>query len=298
MILKILFLIFLTNEVIACPEYFKPKNEKGFKQAIRLNQTIPTQPLSTVSKTEFLDALYLVSSVYEPVFTKRGLVLSVNGNWEDPAYDAYANSPGDDSTIRDIYISGGTARRPYMTKDALILTLCHEVGHHIGGFPTVQMIGWEASNEGQADYFATAKCMKNIFKDQKIENAMFSLFYPVGEMVNSDCSSQYLNIDEQNICYRISNTSEQHAKYLYAYNYPRIPEDLRILSDLDDTVVDFTQNTHPNESCRLLTYYQGALCNVDPTYNISIENENDGVCTLRNGDLLGARPLCWFKPSK
>ena len=50
---------------------------------------------------------------------------------------------------------GGLARRPEITPDGFAMVLCHELGHHMGGFPFVS--GW-AANEGQSDLFATLSC--------------------------------------------------------------------------------------------------------------------------------------------
>ena len=42
---------------------------------------------------------------------------------------------------------GGLARRPEVTKDAFQFVVCHEVGHHLAGWPFAY--DW-ASNEGQS----------------------------------------------------------------------------------------------------------------------------------------------------
>jgi Zn-dependent protease with chaperone function len=52
---------------------------------------------------------------------------------------------------------GGLARDPLVTKDGFSAVICHEIGHHIAGAPR-KGFSW-ASNEGQADYFATTKCL-------------------------------------------------------------------------------------------------------------------------------------------
>jgi hypothetical protein len=55
-----------------------------------------------------------------------------------------------------------------------------------------------------------------------------------------------------------------------------------------------TFQSHPLAQCRLDTYFQGALCNVDPRVEPSNTDPYHGVCSA--GSDVGTRPRCWFKP--
>ena len=57
-----------------------------------------------------------------------------------------------------------------MSKDVLNLVLCHELGHFDGGLPKKfrgysQMLSW-SSAEGQADYFSTSVCFREVIESE------------------------------------------------------------------------------------------------------------------------------------
>ena len=59
-----------------------------------------------------------------------------------------------------VVIYGGL-EHPLLTLDGLTAVICHEVGHHLGGFAFKTSIlgdNW-AATEGQSDYFAAHRCL-------------------------------------------------------------------------------------------------------------------------------------------
>ena len=66
-----------------------------------------------------------------------------------------------DSGTVTISVWGGMLSHPRMAQGALLLLLCHEVGHFLGGPPLKSRTGW-SSTEGQADYFSTEYCVKDL----------------------------------------------------------------------------------------------------------------------------------------
>jgi hypothetical protein len=64
-----------------------------------------------------------------------------------------------------ISVWGGMLTHPKMTSNTLLLLLCHELGHFLGGPPLKSRNGW-SSTEGQADFYSTASCMKNFEVDE------------------------------------------------------------------------------------------------------------------------------------
>ena len=99
-----------------------------------------------------------VEKVFNPVFFKQGKKLKINRYWESPVVNASDQLLSDESVIN---MYGGLARHSKMTTDGLALIICHEIGHHIGGAPKYHSRenGNWGSSEGQADYFATLKCL-------------------------------------------------------------------------------------------------------------------------------------------
>ena len=64
------------------------------------------------------------------------------------------------SDVFEITVMGGMLSQPELTPDALILLLCHELGHLLGGDPKKSRGGW-SSTEGQADYFSSSECVRH-----------------------------------------------------------------------------------------------------------------------------------------
>lgn len=120
-----------------------------------------TAALSTVSKVSFQAAIDKVTNAYQSDVAALGAVLQINPLWSDGTVNAQAyrqTKAGKMYYMIDAF--GGLARHPKMTQNAFIAVLCHELGHHLGGAPKYPN-DW-AADEGQADYFATLRCMKRL----------------------------------------------------------------------------------------------------------------------------------------
>lgn len=243
-----------------------------------------------VSQAEYNEVLDKVEAHYTPIFSSKGASLKVNRAWSDDQVNASANQMGRTWVIN---MYGGLARHPVMTKDGLLMVACHEIGHHIGGAPKVD--GWFgpswATNEGNSDYFASLRCMRDLFPAE--ENAKWVMDHPVDPVARQKCEEIYSTQDEENLCMRSAMAgmigglmfkAMRNESATPAFNTP----DTRIVSRMDDD--------HPDTQCRLDTYYQGALCFHDRTVALSDTNPNTGTCTIANGNKDGLRPLCWFKP--
>jgi len=92
---------------------------------------------------------------------EQDLVVKLNGGelvvlplWEDSRVNATARRDKDEWII-EVY--GGLLTHPAIGENELLLILCHELGHHLGGAPTASRGGW-ASCEGQADYWSAKNC--------------------------------------------------------------------------------------------------------------------------------------------
>ena len=70
--------------------------------------------------------------VYDPIFKKFDAELHVKRLWSSSQVNAFAHQTGNKWYV-DMH--GGLARRPEVTPDAFSLVLCHEIGHHLAGFP-------------------------------------------------------------------------------------------------------------------------------------------------------------------
>ncbi|MDO9184154.1 MAG: hypothetical protein Q7U04_17200, partial [Bacteriovorax sp.] len=131
--------------------------------------------LNGLSEIDYNQILDKVQSILGPEIKKRlDKNLIIDRKWADPTVDAFATR--DDANNAVIVINGGLARHPLMTRDGFLLLVCHEIGHHLGGAPKILrgnsgLKSW-SSAEGQADYYATTKCLPKFFQ-QGIENKKF-----------------------------------------------------------------------------------------------------------------------------
>lgn len=123
---------------------------------------------SDVTEADFNRVLDRFQAVYGPILKNDfGKTLSINRLWSDNTVNASASQSGDIWTLN---MYGGLARAAPTTLDGFALVVCHELGHHVGGFP-FYFEDW-AANEGQSDYFAGIACAKFMWKNDLAENAL------------------------------------------------------------------------------------------------------------------------------
>jgi hypothetical protein len=221
-----------------------------------------------------------------------GAKLSFTTNWIDGTVNAYASREDAAEKIWNISMFGGLARHPQMTEDGFALVVCHELSHHIGGAPRKKgkdgIIRW-AANEGQADYYATLKCLRNYFADQNNQEALKNVNIP--RIVKLLCQYSFANSNEIAICERSAMAGLTMGIFFKVLMNSTIDVGF---STADRSKVIVTNDSHPAAQCRLDTYFQGALCDRSVNEDTSATDPNQGACTEVNGDILGLRPACWY----
>lgn len=100
-------------------------------------------------------------SEFEGDIKRRGGTFHIMRDWSDGAVNAWAWRIGKEYWME---VPGGMARYGIINEEAFLSTLCHELGHLLGGAPH----GHEISYEGQADYYAPMKCMERILRKLKV----------------------------------------------------------------------------------------------------------------------------------
>ena len=251
---------------------------------------------SNVSEAEFNDAIDKAEEFYKPRIKEAfGGKLKVNRRWDDSTVNASASQMWG-TWSANMY--GGLARRPEVTTDGFTLVICHEIGHHVAGFPFSS--SW-AGDEGQSDYFATLSCARELWREEVETNAAFRDIVP--EFPKALCDKVWTNELDQDLCYRSMMGGKSLAD---------------LLSALRDTEVDFetpsqnkvnkTSHSHPAGQCRLDTYMAGALCDAEwnpleiPGKDLgrqrnSADAEEDSAqytCSRSQDFEIGVRPNCWF----
>jgi hypothetical protein len=249
-----------------------PRNKELYKQ------------LSEADLNEVADRIIKVYYEFTNIHYKAKIVF--NKDWSNDQVSAFATQPNDNEF--HITVAGGIVRAPGMTKDALALVLCHELGHHLGGAPRTALYNGWPSAEGQADYFATAKCLKKYFYEIKNEEIDISSNIP--EKVISDCNSVYTNFIDMKICTRSILASLDFANFLNQLPTTKIPIKLETP---DTRIVKGTNiNNYPRPQCRFDTLYAGALCSLSADLRSSIDDPGTGYCMDETRP--GTRPHCWY----
>lgn len=256
---------------------------------------------SNVTKAEFNRIIDAAEKIYGPIVTSHRAKLKFNRLWNDETVNASANQDG---SVWEVNMYGGLARRPEITPDGFAMVVCHELGHHLGGyaFYNEDEMTW-AANEGQSDYFATHACAKEVWKGQPELNAKArETVLPTARKV---CDLNYASQSDRDICYRSSNAGLSLATLLAKLRSSPAPK----FETPDPQVVQDTFNDHPVAQCRLDTYLAGSACSVAfnkqmiPAKKLSnkfgAEAEKEAgkySCLARDGWISAQRPRCWFKP--
>lgn len=259
--------------------------------------------VADITKDEFNNIVNEIVDIYTPYAESLGYDLKANNNWDNSTVNASAVQRGNAWYIN---MYGGLARRPEVTKDGFALVVCHEIGHHFGGFPFVGgFFNRWAANEGQSDYFASQACARLVWQNDTEENAKFR--ENVDGLVQEACDQSWSTEAEQNLCYRVIAAGQSLADLLAALGGAESPS----LKTPDESEVGRTSHSHPKAQCRLDTYFKGALCTVDfdpenipgkdgrrGSNSIVAEREAMAVSCSHQAEELAfaSRPRCWFKP--
>lgn len=254
---------------------------------------------SNVSEEQFNKIVDSIVALWKPIAKQHGANLVANKSWNDSTVNAYAQQEGNTWKVS---FFGGLARRPEVTPDGFALVVCHELGHHFGGYAFYG--GRWAASEGESDYWATQVCARRIWWKSTEKNER--LARRVSSPIEEKCNQAWTSEDDRALCYRIAEGGLSLAKLLGALGGRGEPK----VSTPDSMKVPRTITYHPAAQCRLDTYLNGALCTQKPTLKI-IPGKKDGVgyntpeaeaeagkysCMTSDNFQFGFRPRCWFKP--
>lgn len=178
--------------------------------------------------------------VFEPHIAKLGGQLVVLDDWSDGAVNMWAWRVGDEYVLE---IPGGYSRFYLINESAFLLTICHELGHLLGGDPSQDQISYE----GQSDYYSAGECAKLLFSAIDRPQA-----HPISSEVKSICGSQP-NLTESSLCERILEGGLSATAYYAELEGTRFPK----YSTPSSERVKKTISTHPSAQCRLDTIFTG-----------------------------------------
>lgn len=268
---------------------------------ILLSTCASSSAFAALTEKESLDLLERFHNEFAPIVASHGAQLFTE-------LDYTATSPGAMATRSAnhkkwfIKIWGGFPKYPSTTGDSYTLILCHEMGHHIGGYPFYahDLAEWAAA-EGQADYWATQACAKRLWRNETEVNAAYA------NVKDSGCESIFSNIQEVNLCKRLYRATE-----VYAEMESKTYDDGRAsIKKRDTSEVKELQVSHPKSQCRIDSTLMGVWCTKNFDFSIipgrgnplgqntiSAEKEaRANSCFATDGFEFGNRPRCWFKES-
>lgn len=247
-----------------------------------------------LSEAQFNAVIDQAERIYKPIVAQFGATLTVERRFADPTVNAFADQPSD--TDWQVHMFGGLARRREVTEDGFAMVVCHELGHHLGGYPFV--FDW-AANEGQSDIHATGACASKVFSANPLLSAAALSSLPPKQ--KAACDTAHSSQRERDVCYRSVVAGKSLADLLASLEGSKVSFDTP-----DTSVVTKTNDEHPAAQCRLDTYVAGALCgNLFWNYALIPGKQ----FADRNGPAaqaeafkhscvsgVGARPKCWFAP--
>lgn len=242
-----------------------------------------------IIETQFNEVITTIEKIYKPVVAAQGRVLQINRLWTDATVNANASQSGNKDVLN---MYGGLARHEAVTMDGFALVVCHELGHHLGGAPKKPGYSAWASNEGQSDYYANLKCLRQVFADPAA--SAFTRTKESDGLAKQECDAAFSAPSDRAVCFRAAMAGKSVA---YLFKALRNETVTPAFDTPDANVVTAMFSDHPGTQCRMDTYLQGSLCRKPVAAPLSGTDPAAGACTRSAGFPGGFRPLCWYKPA-
>ena len=235
---------------------------------------------AATNEVTFNETLHEARIFFSPIYKKHGKELTIIGDWSYDENNAKAMAYTTNHFFIEVY--GGALKAKGTNKDSLRAMICHEVGHHIGGAPYVPRYYedyylFRGSSEGQADYYAAQRCLKNWFSGEnhwrELEKYRFS------EKDKKFCTKYEEGQENIGLCLRVITAFkrmlqiniDESVSFQYKARNPNYQYALA------------SSVTHPSKECRLETVYAGVICNA----------EKKAGCLSFENPIEASRPLCW-----
>lgn len=252
-----------------------------------------TPPRSFITKAHYNRVRLRFLRIFAPLVKARiGMRLEIPDRWEAPNDYLDGTDIQGDAAVVEI---SGPALRKGRSVDALVLTYCHELGHHLGGAPRTARFAPSNPNlfsvEGEADYFATLKCMRTYFEGF---TTVCSQDLSIPEHFRRECQHVHGTGKAADICVRSILAAKSFMKAVQIPDFGSYADLTSLLQRDKHRVPRIILDDYPAEQCRLDTFIAGALCSVPTAEERSNDSVFSGACTSKAGNAYGRRPACWF----
>jgi hypothetical protein len=249
---------------------------------LQKNFVIKSIDKAGLSEAEFNQIIDSFKDFWKPIIaTKYQKNLIIKGEWKKQDVDAFATRDDENNPV--IVIQGGLGRHRHMNQNGLYLILCHELGHHYGGAPksfrgSSKRRSW-SSAEGQADYFATNKCMTRMIDESLIFSSPLN---KVEKNHLDSCLDKY--------CLNILPAALSVGKLFASLKEDWREPSIKLKSE---SKVYRTFYQHSDPQCRFDTFIAGSLCSSEYDTDFDNEDHRVGAC-LNDLNPEASRPKCWF----
>lgn len=198
------------------------------------------QPRSEMTEQR---ALELINDFFTFFGSEKGAAnLRIELDWKNPYLSAHAQMKDNSSVVT---VWGGFLRAPGMTPTILATTLCHELGHVIGGAPYQTIQGAEFSTEGQSDFFAGLYCLP------RFARAFPKYFLNSTPAVQEACQGN-------RSCEVTLDSGLATVQFMQKWSFaPYEPVSLKAAAP---EVQDYRPNHYPSFQCRLDIFSRAAVC--------------------------------------
>jgi hypothetical protein len=254
-----------------------PNAHSSLDEFVVIGEYSPQSIYNDYTEARYHEVLNRFIAIMKPRVEARGGVLRIKRDWSDGAVNAWAWREGNRYWVE---APGGAARYYLINEEAFLATLCHEMGHLLGGAPSRH----EISFEGQSDYYSAAKCLRMVLA----EIEPFKVIPPSAEIVSS--CSVWPDQEQRTICERTMIGALSVTSYYAQLDKVIVPQ----ISTPSEEKVNQTLRSHPTAQCRLDSYVAGALCPVPHSEDFKDSDPQAGACHLGHFPQY-ARPGCWFR---
>ncbi len=272
--ITIILYVLLTYKAMA---NFLPPNDFLIKRGHKAADSLIFQTYSQMAQE--------INSLYAARMAEEGAELNFEIEVSNSKVNAFARREEGAMKQWKIIFTAGMLRHNSMTPTVFSGIYCHELGHHLGGSPFRSNGHW-ASAEGQADYFASNDCLKNILLNSKLLKLSKA---PVTDFIKEKCSTIFQSQERLEVCYQSSIVITKVAAFLSRLGGRRgrrLPKPS--ITKRDQSTAYSTIYKYPSRQCRVDTFFEGALCS-EYFYG------EDSNCPSSSEAYQGARPKCWFR---
>lgn len=255
-------------------------------QAHFVTRTIPAQFIFSIQDNQsglqdqdVQILFWILDQHYKKKISNSEINWTQGYDWSNSYMGAGAQQNGNEFSVM---LWGGFVRARFMHLGILAATLCHEIGHKLGGEPFQKFPGSDphwSSAEGQSDHFAATDCLPKVFESLK------NFFpYKLNSIAIENFSIQHCKTSQtQEQCRWVTQSGIDFVEFLQTYYELDIPlarPEIWAREKVEKTL--FT--AYPTYQCRMDIFKSAALDPKSPRlscwYAHPLKNEGNAAALV------------------